>query len=426
MRKFLLGILLVVLIIAMVYKSPLSASYYYGQAKKLYDGGKYEQAIPLFEKSLFASPNNLLTRIYYVFALSKAEPVFTVQKKLYDMGNSQKDDEAKKYARYQAVSLRKRLLQGFEDNYIFNAAQGNDILRWDIRSFPLKVYYENKNSVPSYYIENIEKALQLWTNSTNFVKFTKAQNSNDADIVINFADLPSDICSDGICKYTVAYTEPVIGTDKLLKRMNLTFYKTNPRNENFSALEVYNTALHELGHTLGIMGHSDNSSDLMFATKDNNNYYFRSENHYLSARDLKTLVLLYRLEPTITNTKNLKSETFYYAPLILGSEDARLRKKLLEFEKYTRDYPNFASGYINLASVYSDMSDFDSALEKLNIAEHFAKTSDEKYLIFYNRAVIYYNLQQQEQALQYAMQAKSIKDDSSINELISEIQNMNK
>lgn len=426
MRKFLLGLLLVVLIIAMVYKSPFSASYYYSQAKKLYDGGKYEQAIPLFEKSLFASPNNLLTRVYYVFALSKAEPTFTVQKKLYDMGNSPKDDEAKKYARYQAVSLRKRLIQGFEDNYIFNASQGNDILRWDIRSFPLKVYYENKNSVPAYYVENIEKAMQLWTTSTNFVKFTKAQSSADADIVIKFANIPSDICSDGVCKYTVAYTEPVIVSDKLLKRMDLTFYRTNPRNENFSALEVYNTALHELGHTMGLMGHSDNPSDLMFASKDDNNYYFRSENQYLTARDLKTLVLLYRLEPTITNTKNLKSETFYYAPLILGSEDARLRKKLLEFEKYTRDYPNFANGYINLASVYADMSDFDSALEKLNIAETLVKTTDEKYLISYNRAVIYYNMQKPEQALQYAMQAKSIKDDSSIDELISEIQKMHK
>ena len=139
MRKLLLGILLLVLLFAMVYKSPLSASYYYGQAKKLYDGGKYEQSIPLFEKSLFASPNSLLTRVYYVFALSMAEPTFTVQKKLYEMGISQRDDEAKKYARYQAVTLRKRLLQGFEDNYIFNAVEGNDILRWDIRSFPLKV-----------------------------------------------------------------------------------------------------------------------------------------------------------------------------------------------------------------------------------------------------------------------------------------------
>ena len=58
-------------------------SYYYGQAKKVYDSGKYEQSIPLFEKSLFATPNNLVARYYYVLALSKAKPTYSIQKKLY-------------------------------------------------------------------------------------------------------------------------------------------------------------------------------------------------------------------------------------------------------------------------------------------------------------------------------------------------------
>lgn len=427
MRKFLLFVLFVVLVIFMLYKSPMVGSYYYGQAKKVYDSGKYEQSIPLFEKSLFATPNNLVARYYYVLALSKAKPTYSIQKKLYEMGNSKKDDEAKKYARYQAVALRHKLLAGVENNYILNAAQGNDILRWDIKSFPLKVYFENSNSVPRYYISNIQRAMNQWTERTNFVKFNTVQSEQGADIVIRFSDIPSDVCSDGVCKYTVAYTDPVISSDKLLKRMNLTFYKTNPRNENFSELEVYNTALHELGHTLGLMGHSDNPSDLMFSSNENNQGMYaihRSDFQYLTMRDLKTLALLYRLEPTISNVKNLHSENFYYPPLILGSEDARLQRKLAEFEKYTKEYPTFASGYINLASVYVDMGDFNSALENLNIASSLAKTQDENYLIAYNRAVIYYNMQKTQEAMQYATQAKSIKDDEYINQLISDIQNL--
>ncbi len=175
------------------------------------------------------------------------------------------------------------------------------------------------------------------------------------------------------------------------------------------------------------MGHSDNPADLMFASNENNqNMYamYRSDFQYLSMRDLKTLALLYRLEPTISNVKNLRSEHFYYPPLILGSEDARLQKKLAEFEKYTREYPNFASGYINLASVYVDMGDFDSALDKLNTASSLAKTQDENYLIAYNRAVIFYNKQKPQEAMQYALVAKSIKDDEYINQLISDIQNL--
>ena len=95
MRKCLLAVLLIVLCILMLYKSPLSAAYYYKQAKALYDGGKYEQALPMFEKTLFASKKHLLARFYYVMSLSKAEPTYTVQKKLFKMGNSDIDDEAK-------------------------------------------------------------------------------------------------------------------------------------------------------------------------------------------------------------------------------------------------------------------------------------------------------------------------------------------
>lgn len=408
----------------MVYKSPLSAAYYYKKAKNMYTIGKYEESIPLFERSLSADSKNILTRFYYVLALSKTEPTYSVQKKLYQMGNSNIDDEAKKYARYQAVSLRHRLLEGVEDNYIYNATVGNDILRWDIKSFPLKIYFENLDSVPPYYKENIDRALKQWTDRTTFVKFVETNDIKTANIVITFADLPEDVCSGGICMYTVAYTDPIISSDGLLERMNLTFYKTNPRKENFSSREIYNTALHELGHTLGIMGHSDKKSDLMYSSNENNmNMYalYRSDFQYLSNRDLETLALLYRMEPTITNVKGLYSESFYYPPLIMGSNDARLRKKLEEHKKYIHDYPNFAAGYINISSVYVDLGDFNSALMALDSAASLAKTEDEKYLIAYNRAIVYYNRQDYEKALTFANQAKNIKPGENIEELISDI-----
>lgn len=171
MRKFLLFIFFVVLLIYLMYKSPLSGMYYFNKAKNLYASHNYEQSIPLFERSLFSDEKNLETRYYYVLALSKATPTYTVQKKLHDMGSSKIDDEAKRFARFKAVELRKVLLKDFEGNYIFNAIAGNDILRWDINSFPLKVYFDNPQSVPSYYKTNINRALMQWTKNTNFISF---------------------------------------------------------------------------------------------------------------------------------------------------------------------------------------------------------------------------------------------------------------
>lgn len=425
MRKILLTILFVVLIVALFYKSPFSAMYNYNKARALYNQRQYEQSLPYFEKSLFADPKGILARFFYVLALSKSEPKYSIQKKLFEMANSKIEDEASKYAKSQTMYLRYKLLDGIENNYIFNAAMGSDILRWDIRSFPLSVYIDSPNSVPPYYIESIKRAMNLWSSRTNFVKFKQAQNPLDADILIRFENTPNDLCKGGICKYAIAHTEPQIDKNKILKQMDLTFYKTNPRKENFTSREVFNTALHELGHTLGIMGHSDNPNDLMYSMKESDIDIFafmRSEEHSLTARDLKTLVLLYRIEPTISNVKNLHSENFYYAPLILGNDDLRLQKKLNEYKKYTQTYPNMAAGYINLASVYVDLGDFDSALREINKAEQLANTKDEQFLVHYDRAIIYYNQQKYSSALEAAQHAQSIKNENNVQELIKDIE----
>ena len=422
MRKFLFFILIILLIIALVYKSPLSAMYNYNKGKELYTGNNYEQSLPYFERALFAAPGDSLMRYSYVLALSKAKPVYSVQKKLYNIAISQPQDEAAETARTRAIVLKHKLLSGLKNNYINNAVYGNDILRWDIRSFPLGIYFENPDIVPVYYVNNIKNAFNEWAGRTNFIKFKQADNLQDANIVISFKDIPPDACSGSVCSYAVAYTEPEVSGRKLLKRMHLNFYKTNPHNDRFSESEIYNTALHEIGHTLGIMGHSNISTDIMYAEKENSFSYMPSlAAQRLSSRDINTLVLLYRIEPTITNTPNLASETFYYAPLIIGEDEERITQKINEYTNYISKYPKISSGYINLASAYADAGEFDRALSILNKGEVYVKSNDEKFLIEYNRAVVYFNQQKYNQALEAAYAAKAIKEDNAVNELINEI-----
>ncbi|MDE6138020.1 MAG: matrixin family metalloprotease, partial [Candidatus Gastranaerophilales bacterium] len=308
----------------------------------MYQQGQFEQSLPYFEKSLFADSKGILTRFFYVMALSKSEPKYSVQKKLFEMSESKLDDEALRYAKIQVRRLRYNLLAGLEQNYIHNALMGNDIVRWDIRSFPLRVYIEDEKSVPEYYIDSINRAMNLWSNSTNFVKFTRVNDKANADIHIKFKDNKTN-CENGECRFVTAYTEPNI-KDKILNKMTLTFYRTNPLNKGFTEGEIYNTALHELGHTLGIIGHSDNPSDLMFSMSDTTGVKYYPFAQSLSKRDLQTLILLYRLKPTISNVKPLESENFYYPQLILGSDDARLKIKLEEYLSYIKEYPEMAAG----------------------------------------------------------------------------------
>ena len=419
-RKILLGILVVLIIIFILFKSPFAATYNYNKAKSLYDNGKAELSLAYFEKSHFANPNNSLNRYYYAMALSKSKPTYSVQKKLYELSQSNANDEAAKLAKSKAYQMRRAILSEIGDNYIFNAASGTDIIRWDVRSFPLKVYIEESN-VPKYYFSNIRSALSQWVNR----RFSEVNNEADAQIVIRFKDVDSSVCSGGICKYVVAYTEPTIGSNNMLKKMTLTFYKTNPRNQKFLPPEIYSTALHEIGHTLGLMGHSEKSGDIMYAAQNKSSSTGTSYGSTkLSQRDLKTLVLLYRTKPTITNTYNLNSETFYYAPLIIGTGDEIIQKKIEEYTKYIKSYPQLATGYINLGGAYSDAGDFEKGLQYMSTAEKYAKTDDERFLIYYNKSIMYYNMKNSEKAMQYARQAQGIKNDSSIAELIEDIQQM--
>ncbi len=328
------------------------------------------------------------------------------------------------------VQIRKDLLKNLENNYIYNAIQGKDIVRWDIKSFPLKVYIENPNSVPEYYVDKLFKAMKQWDESTGFASFEKTNDKNNAQIIVTYKDIDTSDCSNkSMCAYAVAYTEPVLGAMNNLKYFNFVFHKTNPKGENFTPAEVYNTSLHELGHTLGIMGHSDNPNDIMYETNQSaGSIYseYRSESQYLSMRDLRTVALLYSLAPTISNVRNLSSESFYYPQLILGTDDELLLKKIHELESYIRKYPNFAAGYINIASLYAELCDLEKGLSYINMAERLANSVDEKYMAYYNKSVIFFNKQDFNSAKEAALKAQSVRDSQEVRTLINEIDEMSK
>ena len=423
LKRFLLAVLLILTCMLLWQRTSVGSGYYYSRAMSQYNAGHYDSSLPLFERAL-RNNQNPKYRLDYVHALSKSVPTYSVQKNMYVIAHSDIDDGAKAEAKFQLAPMREKLMKGVEDNYIFNAVSGKQIIRWDMRKFPLKYYIEPAVGIPPYYTKNVEKALSDWSARTGFIKFVQAPDKKSANIYISFKDYTSDECKGKDCRYMVAYTDPVITASGVLQRMDLTFHKTNPRKVSFSAREIYNTALHEIGHTLGLMGHSDNSYDIMYSNGDGvNSVYapYRSDFMNLSMRDLKTLALLYRIAPTISNTRNLHSEKFYYAPLILGNEDELLQRKLVELERYITAYPNFAAGYINVSSVYADLGQVKKALSTLDKAQQLAKTADEFYLVEYNRAVIYYNNHDIKSALVYAQKAKGIKSTPEIAELISEI-----
>ena len=424
--KIILLILICFILYILWLKSPLCSSYFYSKGKDLYNKGLYNESVRVFERALSADPSNSASRFMYVQALSRSVPDYSVQESLYKMSKSETNDSARTYAKSYVVRLKSRLLEGLEDNYIYNAMLSKDIVHWNIESFPLKVYIEKANDVPEYYNKSVEDAFIHWMRVFSFIRFTRVNDEKGADIVLKYAPYSGNNCQNGVCKHIVAVTYPVIDKHHRLVNMDMTIHKTNYAGENYSKDEIYNSTLHEIGHALGVMGHSDVSEDVMYSSSNSKASYLfglKKSRRNFSKRDINTVKLLYRLAPTITNTKVWYNEDLYYAPLILGNDDEIIKNKLAEYRQYIEKYPNFASGYINISSLYSSLGEDAEAFKAIEKAEILARSQNEKYLVEYNRAVLYYNKQNFSKALEHAQKAKAIKSGAGIDSLIEDIEN---
>ena len=268
-------------------------------------------------------------------------------------------------------------------------------------------------------------ALNQWDKAFDFISFTNEYNKTAANIIIEFKDIPQNVCENNNCLYVVATTVPIT-KGSTLKHMHITFYKTSPNGTFYTNSEVYNVILHELGHALGILGHSYSTEDLMYQQSQEYNPIFsrfRNEYQYLTGSDQNTVNLLYRLVPTITDRTDFNKKDLIYAPIILGNTEQMLNKKIAEYKNYIKKAPNLATGYINLATAYSEAKQYNKAINSLNKALELADSSNEKYIIYYNFSVIYLNINQPTRALEYAGIASNIKNTDEIRELIGLIKN---
>lgn len=403
--------------------------HFYKQGEKYYKQNNYVEAYKSFSKAKSLSPSNKDYRYYYVLSLAHLKPTIKVQKEMYAFSQNKIDDSAQRLAKNQIETWQMKLLSTYGSNYIEQAPLDSHILRWNLKTLPLKVSidFPAGDTLPAYYRAEITKAFYQWQSSTGFLKFNFINNPDGADIVVKFLELPKSNCTEKGCKYVVAYTDPTI-RGNILKKMTITMYDKDAYGNFFSDKELYNTILHEIGHSLGIMGHSYSTDDLMYmSSKESQDKIFtrfRSSFQYISSKDLNTIRLLYNLEPTITNTplSEISSEGLIYAPIVLGNAEEMGNQKVKEAENYIKRAPNLPGGYIDLAVAYADLGKIKKAAENLDKALQLAETDADRYIIYFNYAVVYLNNNKPENALKYAQTAQQINNNEEILDLISNIE----
>ena len=369
------------------------------KADNYYSKNNIEKAQEYYEKAFAHGCNDSKNRIKYVNSIINSPVTVKSQEQLVKFLETSIDDVASSDAKCFLEDIKREIYKKYYGNYITNAVLNQQVVRWG--NSPITFTFINSQNVPQYFVEEIRNAFKEWESATDKdIQF--AETDNSANIMINFSENNPADNSDK--KYIVAYTTPKIELDKLNK-MEIKFYLKDAEGNYFSQNQVYNTALHEIAHAIGFMGHCTDRENIMYLTKDLKSVIedFREE---LTHTDIITMKLLYKIKPQITNIEDLNSE--YIPSIALGSLEEISEDKFEEALTYVQSAPELPSGYIDLAENYLLKKDYKKAIKNLQKALRLAETEDIKSLIYYNLAVVYFYSNEIEKSKKYLLNSMAV------------------
>lgn len=398
------------------------AFYFRTNADKIYAGigdfytknSNFEKAQNFYEKSLNLGNKDLKFREKYVNSLINAPLTLEIQTKLVKIAEGERVDSAQASAEYFLYNLRREIHDKYPENYIGQAPYNNKIMHWG--ALPITYTFKHTGGVPDEIIDAINSAFDEWERASSCrIKFERVKTSQ-ANIIVDFIAGYKESPKEGE-KYIVAYTTPFISQNQL-KNMVIKFNILDAEKKHFSPNQMYNTALHEIFHALGYMGHSYTAGNIMYMSKDKDSV-INDTKRTLTEADKTTLELLYKIRPDITNANNLKYD--YISYLVLGDNDDINYSKTREAKNYIKKAPNLPNGYIDYAEILASEKKYPEAIRNLEKAERLSRSNDSLSTVYYNLAVCYFYIANYGMAEDYVKRAIEIKDSEDLHEIGAEI-----
>ena len=383
--------------------------------KDAYNNYEFLKARHYLSQAIKYNPKNEEYRKYYIQTLIALPKLLDVQKDIYKISEYNISDTANLIANKYIEQTRYALHK--QDSYIDQVTIDGKVLHW-IRQ-PIRVEIKTElASVPMFYYKEIVRAFKYWQFSTDAdIKFLF--NNIAPDITIEFKKRTSKANAEQ--NYVAAFTEPDY-VNSHLNGMKITFYDKDINSKEYSRIDIYNIAMHEIGHALGIMGHSNNTDDVMYMKSKIDQHPDYITRKTLTERDLNTFNMLYKICPDIANAAC--TDEMFYSPIVFGNKFDISLTKIAEANEYIKNAPDMPNGYIDLADAYLQQMNYvqaEKALKKaLEVSLKNPEDKDSQFVIYYNLAVLYTEIKNFEQAGFYSGKAAQINSNiTALNALIA-------
>lgn len=181
------------------------------------------------------------------------------------------------------------------DNYLREAMAGGRRFRWNMRKMPLRVFIAPKVGIqyfPAEFDNVLVDAFSRWSKASGgAIQFRPVSDPREADVICSWTTDPARVIEKGraveggLTKLSAqASPSP---TDADISRAEIVLLVNDGQGRPLSTDAMKIVCLHEIGHALGINGHSSDNKDIMFFSESPSMW------PSLTKRDVATIQLLY-------------------------------------------------------------------------------------------------------------------------------------